>query len=174
MSAILNLKEHAITIIAESEYKTLIDPSGYVARVEYDRRKVGYAPIGGQRVAKAIGTPIIEENPMDIVIEDMRRGDGFMVPLCEDVLSEGGIANDALLLVSREVAEAAARGHKCYDLCGLRVREEGDNFKWGCSQSGKPHHLASRMVYVSRKDRVINDSSGVFSCGYRTLQRVPQ
>lgn len=157
----LNLTPEKICIIAESGEETTYEPSGYVARVEITRRKVGHATIPGQRVAKAIGAPIIEEVPTEIILlDDLGRQFNIAEYLLAQKLCDG--KDTSLLLVKREVAEAAAyRGH-------IGHGKEANNGICLRPQCG-PHPLWRRMVWAAD----FNGLSYQYAA-YKALQRVPQ
>lgn len=151
MTGILNLTEHDITLIAGSGETTTTEPSGYVARVEYERRTVSGLGISA---AQQSDIPIVEQTPREIVIDAPPGGE-----------TVEGLGFDTLLLVTREVAEAAA----IWRVCQERFMEAP------CENRlhNGPHPLASRMVWA---DNPTNVEVGPYKysgiIGYRELRRV--
>jgi hypothetical protein len=156
----LNLTPNAIVLIAESGETTSIPAFGYVARVEYDRREISDQLHECRGEGSCFFIPLIEETPTEIVV---------MAPhlLLDDTTSVKwswpnvwnqfpAYHNEGLLLITRDVAEAAAT---------------------------LKHPLAARMVWAD--EPVWGDPEGYGHCsacdaeyseiiGYHSLRRVPQ
>lgn len=127
--------------------------------------------------------PITEETPSNIVVDyqlmSLRLGEAstkHTERLDSKKLLLPRFSGD-LLLVTREVAEAAAIRHECHDgslECDWATQPGG-----ACSRKGKPHPLADRMVWAASRgydDAAIvtrtAEGSRVIT-GYRELRRVP-
>lgn len=169
----LNLTGADVVLIAESGERTMIPASGYVARVEYERRLSVREPIcdatdGGYITIGSDDIPIYEQAPREIVFSCSEDKDGN-IP--SDFIAKVAAKNQGLFLVSREVAEAAAQyvERKCMPTC------DGDD---GCPREVR-HPLASRMVWAA--DPVFHCECDEKDCmryhyrlltGYRELRRV--
>lgn len=155
--ALLNLTETAIVLIAQSGETTTIPASGYVARVEYERRECDYFPIAKDDMTGTIlkhHVPIIEETPREIVFvsRDEAQWRTGVIPYTQ-------IPEHDLYLVPREVAEAAAR-----------VKHTCDEDEMCCPENCKPHPLAARMVWAAEPER--RPRLGQYVTEYRALRRV--
>jgi hypothetical protein len=140
----LNLTADRITLLvpdnAHESLTRTYEPSGFIARVEYKRREVGRHgfPYRKQIEAGTATLPIIEAVPSAIMTTTPGNADV--------ALGRHAFESEDLLLVSREVAEAAAT---------------------------LSHPLASRMVWVDSPARELNGAPGsaLEVIGYRELQR---
>lgn len=195
MSGLLNLTESPITLIADSGEAHRIEPSGYTAQVEYERRQVGFEEVyfhGSDRL-KYVEIPVIEETPREIVVIDSATeiNDGGYDPVIRSALGchedhppffDELLEAHALLLTTREVAEAAARKHKCrHGKCDAFVWQDFPPAAIRCERHGKPHPLTERMVWAASPEvasRIVRgDESAPWRelieiIGYRELRRV--
>jgi hypothetical protein len=175
----LNLTPNPIVLIAESGETTTIAPSGYVAGVHVTRTECDYFPVAKDDMSGTIlkhHIPLIEEIPKQIVVHLK----GEVWPLDHTIIDaaafnmygDQGIGREEMLLVTRDVAEAAAM--PIFPVSGCNCCRGG-----GCSTvSPKPHPLAERMVWPD--ERVWEDPCDGTDCiyaeiiGYRSLRRVPR
>jgi hypothetical protein len=180
----LNLTDSPITLIAESGKTTTLEASGYVERVETTRRRTISSGIlesfdGNMRLTHLI--PIIEETPTEIIVESefwggtKKLGDGMRE---DDTNEEGwfGVGNDQLLIVTREVAEAAATLK--HPLCRRMVWADSPEHEnqWRCvicREVGLP------WTHVTYQETHDTDCRGKVErieviIGYRALRCVPQ
>jgi hypothetical protein len=159
----LTLTGKSVTLLAESGESTTIPPSGYAARVESMRIRMGDAPFYQWRVADNHnghyeGISIYEEATKRIVVDlkpDEMCPDGVW-PLDYDIIDaaafcmygQQGIGRDEMLLVTREVAQAAAF---------------------------LAHPLEERMVWADAPEYNIGKHGRLIDTvrGYRELRRMP-
>ena len=155
----LNLTAFPITLITEDDDAKTIEPSGYVARVETERRKVQMVMPPGQHVAKALGIPIIEQTPTEIVVTVSAHDKDEVMELCWLILGNGPgdefCSLNTLLLVTREVAEAAA--YLEHPLAARMAWADEDSF------------VDATLVELDERGR----SHPSPLIGYRALQRFP-
>ncbi len=172
----LNLTPDPVTLIAESGETTTIEPSGYVARVEYDRRDVDYFPVTKDDMTGTIlkhHVPIIEQTPREIVADRDAQEWTLDTQLLLGIFSEVGGSAETLLLVTREVAEAAAYVHPHYPWphsCPSACHKVGAEHKFD-DRCDEPHPLASRMVWASAHEE--RPAGGHRVTEYRELHCVP-
>lgn len=183
---ILNLTENPVTfIVGGVENSRTIKPSNYVAYLEIGRRCVDTYTFGAEseHAMRAWNVPIYEDVVDEIAVKHL--ADGYKAAL-SDVLIRDEIIEEngdfpTYLLVTREVAEAAAILHVCADgspECDWIGRPHG-----ACIKKGKPHPLSERMVWADEDDFVdativcIDENGKSFPeplIGYRSLRRVPR
>jgi hypothetical protein len=148
----LNLTDSPITLIAESGDTTSIEKSGYVARVETTRREVSYPLHARQDDGWCCAVPLIEETPTEIVVDRHLPGMSLRGIMWEGTEIEG----DALLIVTREVAEAAATLK--HPLWRRMVFTHGDDAQYRDGQDENGKRIFGSLEFQ----------------GYVALRRVPQ
>lgn len=167
----LNLTDTAITLLTASGEERRIEPSGHVARVEYERREVD--DYGFDAMPEDVSVPIVEETPKEIVVRVRDKHEYDLCTALDHALEQyPQLPDDPLLLTTREVAEVAARKHECADgslECDWASRPGGV-----CSKKGKSHPLAARMVWAASPAYGVGESAyTTHPIGYRELRRVP-
>jgi hypothetical protein len=177
----LNLTESPIILIAESGETTTIPASGYVARVEKAREEVGY-PTTSSALNSLV--PIIEEAPTGIVIDcpdckQPHRPYSLNAGIQRWCYQNQATEIPAILLVTREVAEAAATmKHPLW----RRMVWAADEIRYKCDLPAAYEGAGFYHLYTCKNEHRESDDNGfILSCPqdasiicYRTLRRVPQ
>lgn len=161
----LNLTPDPIVLIDDNG-KTEIPASGYVARVEYERQTVAFeqAYFHDRDRFKYVEVPVIEETPKEIVLVRSSTQEPVSWSWANPRTTT------SLYIVSREVAEAAAR-YRHFSQGTMWTHGEGVPY----TQIGA-HPLAARMVWAANPQYKPYDphetpEETVF-LGYRELRRV--
>lgn len=169
----LNLTPDPIKFRTESGEEFVVEPSGYVASVEYEESCVGvhvfrHEPYVGEwgHTDAALDSideiPIVEKTPLKIVFDWYDLGISL-----HGIMWQGSeIEKASLLLVTSKVAEAAVQPRWCSSECpGL-----GNG---ACCGKRERHPLSSRMVWADDWHAKKEDTS-ISGTAYHALQRVPQ
>lgn len=171
----INLTEHPITLIRAGGEATTIEPSGYIARVEYELMpaKTGHCSYTFPDPLPPGFIPIVEQTPREIVFDenDAEIAQKFLT----DIVQKGESAS--LFLVTREVAEAAAHmRHKCSKECPHAQIAPNGGLAVTCKDDNEPHPLADRMVWADGelRDHAFGglEFTTIQHFGYRELRRV--
>jgi hypothetical protein len=141
---LINLTEATITLIAESGETTTVPASGYVARVETVLREA----YDGNTLVRFGDLIVYEDYPKKIAFDWRASYVILLRESCEE-WQDRMLRENQMLLVSREVAEAA---------------------------SMLKHSLAARMVWVADKHDPHEGCCCAWEAcnAYRSLRRVPQ